>query len=403
MKKQHLLFITQYFYPENFKGNDIAFDLVQRGVDVTVITGIPNYPSGKFYKGYGLFKKTRETINGVHIIRIPLVPRGSNSIMLMLNYFSFAFFASIFTFFHCLLHKYDSCFIQQLSPITIALPGIIFKKLTHKPLSCWVLDLWPESLQSAGGVHNKMVLSFFDYIASMMYRNSDNILISSRGFEDFIAKKGDFKYKISYFPNWADHVLNHAFECNLPAMPVGFRVMFAGNIGEAQDFNHLVEAAKLLSLEDEIKLIIIGDGRKKMWVDEQIVKYKLENVMYMFGRYPIESMPAFFRMADVMLVSLKNEIIFNLTAPAKIQAYMSVEKPIVAMMNGEGAAIVRDAQCGIIVPAESPIALVEALKQIKNLTAKERTILGINGRNYCETHFDKDRCLTNLYNLLFCK
>ncbi|MEG0808528.1 MAG: glycosyltransferase WbuB, partial [Alistipes sp.] len=118
MKKQHLLFITQYFYPENFKGNDIAFDLVQRGVDVTVITGIPNYPSGKFYKGYGLFKKTRETINGVHIIRIPLVPRGSNSIMLMLNYFSFAFFASIFTFFHCLLHKYDSCFIQQLSPIT---------------------------------------------------------------------------------------------------------------------------------------------------------------------------------------------------------------------------------------------------------------------------------------------
>lgn len=395
-----VLFITQYFYPEVFRGNDIAFDLVKRGVDVTVITAIPNYPKGKFFDGYGIFNKRCEVINGVKVIRIPLIPRGSNSIQLMLNYFSFALNSSIFILFHCLFNKYSYCLLQQLSPITTALPCIIAKRIYKIPFYSWVLDLWPESLQSAGGINNKFVLGFFSSIAKMMYKSSDKILISSKGFEESIIQKGDFKDKIIYYPNWAEDAFSGSDSMIIPEMPDGFKVVFAGNIGEAQDFKSIIEAAKLISEDDEIKLIIIGDGRKKRWVDEQIIYNKLENVIYMMGRYPIEYMKTFFTKADVMLVSLKNEQIFNLTAPAKIQAYMSVAKPIIAMMNGEGSNLINEAKCGLSVPAESPNELVEGIKSLKRLTEQQRLELGLNGKKYCDEYFNKDKCLTKLYNIL---
>lgn len=401
--KKRVLFVTQYFYPEVFRGNDIAFDLVRRGMDVTVVTAIPNYPQGKFFKGYGLLRKREEIVHGVRVIRVPIIPRGSNSITLLLNYLSFAFNACIFTFFHLLFNKYDACFVQQLSPITLALPAVVFKKITKKPVYTWVLDLWPESLKSAGGINNKSILSFFEYIVKLVYRNSDKILISSKGFENSILEKGDFKNKLIYYPNWAEDVFQTNEVKRIPDLPQGFKVMFAGNIGEAQDFDHIIEAAKLLKPEDGIEFIIIGDGRKKIWVDEQIKKYHLEDIIVMLGRYPIEYMPSFFAKADVMLVSLKNELIFNLTAPAKIQAYMSVGKPIIGMMNGEGNALIKEANCGMAVPAESPLDLVNALKQFKSSSERERFFFGNNGQQYCDKHFNKRMCLDKLYELLIMK
>lgn len=400
MKLNRVLFVTQYFYPEIFRGNDIAFDLAKRGVEVTVVTAIPNYPQGRFFDGYGFLKKRKEVVNGVKIVRIPIVPRGSNSLSLILNYFSFAFNASLYVLFHCIFHKYDSCFVQQLSPVTLALPAVVFKKLTRKPVYTWVLDLWPESLKSAGNINNKSVLAFFECIVKIVYRHSDKILMSSKGFEESILEKGDLKDKLIYYPNWAEDVFKKNEVKEIPELPGGFTVMFAGNIGEAQDFDHLVEAAKLLKSEDNIRFVIIGDGRKKIWVEEQIRKYHLENVFVMLGRYPIDYMPSFFAKADVMLVSLKNELIFNLTAPAKIQAYMSVGKPIVAMMNGEGNALIRDANCGKAVSAESPTDLVSALRELKSLSMKERNALGNNGKLYCEENFDKEKCLDRLYELM---
>lgn len=400
MVNKKILIISQYFDPEVFRGNDVAYYLASRGLDVTVITGTPNYPMGKFYDGYGWFKKRKELKNGVKLIRIPIIPRGSNTIMLILNFFSYFINASVYLLFHLIRHKYDVCFIQQLSPVMMSQPGILFKKLTQKPTYTWVLDLWPESLQSAGGIKNKCVLKFFEFFVKSEYKNSDKILISSKGFKKSILEKGDYKEKILYYPQWAEDVFSNPEKKLIPEIHHDFNVMFAGNVGEAQDFTHIIEAVKIVKPEDGIHFVIVGNGRKSEWVEEQVKKFKLEDRISLLGRFPVDYMPTFFEKADVMLVTLKNEIIFNLTTPAKIQAYMSMSKPIVAMMNGVGNEMIKEANCGLSVPAESPEALIDAIKQLKAMSAEYRAELGINGKHYCDSNFDKEKCLNRLYELL---
>ena len=205
-----ILLVTQYFYPENFKSNDIAFELAKRGYDVTVLTGLPNYPKGKIYKGYGIFKKRKETVNGVKIIRTLVIPRGKGGgMMLALNYISWAVIASFRAFFLALNKKFDTVIVHETSPITQGFPALVIKKIQSIPIYFWVLDLWPESLQSAGGINNRYVLDFFTAVTRLMYRKSDKILISSRGFRQSILEKGDFADKLIYFPNWAEDIFSN--------------------------------------------------------------------------------------------------------------------------------------------------------------------------------------------------
>ena len=394
---QKILFISQYFTPEFFRGNDIAVDWVRRGYDVTVVTGIPNYPKGKFFDGYGLFKRRREMVDGVKVIRIPIVPRGNGSkVMLLLNFLSYGFNASVFLFFHLIRHKYDVCFVQQISPVNMALPGIWFKRLTGKPLYCWVLDMWPESLKYGGHINNKLILGYFGNIALQMFKASDRILISSRGFEKYITSRGDFADKIVYFPNWAEDVFTKGAEAPIPALPEGFKVMFAGNVGEAQDFDHIAEAAQMLGEDEEIKFVIVGDGRKKSWLDQRIAERGLEKRIVTMGRFPAEVMPSFFKAADVMLVSLCDNELLWLTAPARIQAYMAAGKPIVGMISGEGNALIKDSGCGIAVEAGDSAGLVEAVRRLKVMSSSELVEMGRRGREYCHQNFDKKMLMDRL-------
>lgn len=396
-----VLFITQYFYPEVFRGNDIAFDLVKRGVEVTVVTAIPNYPGGSFFKGYGLFRKRKETIQGVKVIRIPVFPRGKGGkVQLLLNYFSFAFFASAYTIYLAFTKKFTCCFIQQLSPVTLALPAVVYKKIRKIPIYTWVLDLWPESLTSAGGVTNKYVLAFFDQIVKSIYRNSDRILISSQRFSESIKLKGNFEDRLIYFPNWAEEIFTQYSNFTIPELPIGFKVVFAGNIGESQDFESIIKAAVELKEMKDIKFIIIGDGRKKQWVDDCIKKEQLEETVFTLGRYSLESMPAFFVRADAMLLTLKDELVFNQTVPAKLQAYMAAGKPVIAMLNGEGTDIINKANCGYTTNAGDYKNLAGIIQKMKDLRVEEREYLGENGKKYCELNFSKKTCLNNLYNII---
>lgn len=392
------LFVTQYFYPEVFRGNDIAFDWAKRGDIVTVITAIPNYPSGKFIEGYGLFKKRREIIQGVEVIRIPVIPRGKgNGIILMLNYFSFAFLGSMYALFLSYRKRFDAIFVQQLSPVTLALPAIVVKEIQKIPLYLWVLDLWPESLTSGGNIRNKYLLMFFDNIVKLIYRNSDKILISSAGFESSITKKGNFKNKIIHFPNWAEEVFTKTEKCQIPILPDGFIVMFAGNIGEAQDFENVLKTAILLKNEKTIKFVLLGEGRKKPWIDEFCKQNDLLNSVFCLGRFPLASMPAFFEKADVMLLSLKDEPILNLTLPAKMQAYMTSCKPIVGMLNGDGAKIIEESNCGMCVNAANYKALAASIIKMSKMDKNRLTEYAINGQNYSKLHFDKRTLLNQLY------
>ena len=399
-----ILLVTQYFYPENFKSNDIAFELAKRGYDVTVLTGLPNYPKGKIYKGYGIFKKRKETVNGVKIIRTLVIPTGKGGgMMLALNYISWAVIASFRAFFLALNKKFDTVIVHETSPITQGFPALVIKKIQSIPIYFWVLDLWPESLQSAGGINNRYVLDFFTAVTRLMYRKSDKILISSRGFRQSILEKGDFADKLIYFPNWAEDIfsnINKSENLSLPELPNGFRIIFAGNIGEAQDFEHVMKAALLLKENKSIKFILIGDGRKKLWVDNFINKNNLNDTVYAIGRFPIETMPYFFSKADVMLLSLKDDYIFSLTAPAKLQAYMAAKKPVVAMINGEARNLIAESGCGLSVPACDSKGLADNILELQAMHPDKLKNMGLSGFNYYKKYFTKDICITNLENIL---
>lgn len=401
---KRILLISPHFYPNDFKCNIVAFELVQQGHKVTVLTDIPNYPKGKFLDGYGYFRKRRETINGVEVIRTGVIPRGNGSgMMLALNYLSFLFTAFFRALWLGLFRKYDTIIVHQTSPVTIGIPAVIIKKMQPKAkLLFWVLDLWPESLQVAGGIDNKYVLGAFEWVAKLCYRNSDKILISSKGFKRSICEKGDFADKIVYFPNWAEESLTGNADYVLPEMPNGFKLMFAGNIGEAQDFDHTMEAARILKErgEKDIHFVLVGDGRKRAWVEEYIAEHQLQDTVHWVGRHPLESMGKFFASADVLYFALKDCVIFNLTCPAKLQAYMSAGKPVLAMINGDGAEIVEEAGCGLAVPAGDSEALADAICRMAAMSSMELQEMGVNGKRYCEENFTLEKNMKVLESLM---
>lgn len=397
-----ILIVTQYFYPETFKSTDLAFELKKRGHDVTVLAGIPNYPEGKIYEGYGFFKNRSQNVNGVKIIRSLLLPRGNGGgIRLFLNYYSFAFFASIKAFILGLRNKYDAVIVHEPSPITQFYPALLLKKLWKTPVYFWVMDLWPESLSVAGGVKNKLVLGYYESVVKNFYKNSEKILITSKGFRKSINEKGDFDSKIVYFPNWAEDSISEGNKnYKIPELPDGFKVMFAGNIGEAQDLDNIMNAALELKNNKNIKFVLVGDGRKMPFVNEFIKENQLQETVYLAGRFPVEAMASFFSKADVMLVTLKDDPIFNLTVPAKVQAYMSASKPIVAMLNGEGADNIAEANCGFTIKAGDYKTLAETILKASELPKSELERMGENSRKFYEENFRMSECISNLEKIL---
>lgn len=391
-----ILFVSQYFYPENFKGNDIVFDFVKKGYDVTVLTGKPNYPQGKFFKGYSFFNKRKETIQGANIIRVPLFPRrNGKGISLALNYFSFIFFSYWAVLFR-VKGKYDAIFVQQLSPVTMALPGLWIKKRQKIPLILWVLDLWPESVTATSNIKEGRIINYLEKLVKKIYAKSDVILTSSKFFKESILEKCEDKNKrIAYFPNWAEDIFVKEKEAiEVPDLPKGFNIMFAGNIGESQGFESILEAAELTK-DENINWILVGDGRKVSWIKKEIADRNITNV-YLLGRHSLESMPDFFKKADAMLVSLKDEPIFALTVPAKVQAYMASGKIIMGMLNGEGKALINESGCGFAVAAESPQLLAEKSIEASQLSTEQKTQMEEKAYTYYQKHFSKEKLFSKL-------
>lgn len=386
---KRILLVTQYFHPENFKCNDIAFELQRRGHEVTVLTAIPNYPKGKYFDGYGLFKRRIEVVEGVKVIRGFVVPRGKGGkILLSLNYLSYLFSSCLIALYLALRYRYDAVFVHEVSPITIGVAATLVKKIQRIPMYFWVLDLWPESLTAAIGLKNKYILGFFSKMVQWFYRNSYKILISSKGFERSICDKGDFASKIIYFPNWVDQALTEVQSAETPTVPNGFVAMFTGNIGASQDFGTVLDAAERLKGRKDIHFVIVGDGRAREWLEKQIAERELSRTVHWVGSYPLTAMPATFAKADVLFAALKDEMIFAITVPAKIQAYMSSGKPIVTMINGEAKVLVEEVGCGVAVAAGDSEAFAEAIAKIADMIQSEREEMGERGRAFAAKNFD---------------
>lgn len=393
----NILIVSQYFWPEEFRVNDLAIDLVKRGNKVTVLTGNPNYPRGEFFKGYG-FKFVTENYQGIAIYRVPIIPRGKNSFTLVLNYLSFALAGSFFLLFHKV--KYDKVFAINFSPITAVYPAIVYKKRHKKQLYLWVQDLWPESVSAAGKIKSNFVMKALTKMVRHIYKNSDRVLLQSEAFISSVEEKGVTKKQIGYLPNWAEDLYSDKSKV-VPAkfenaIPKGFIVMFAGNIGEAQDFDSILKAAEITKQFPEIKWVIVGDGRKKAWVEAEIIRLGLQETFFMLGRYPMEEIPSFFVHADIMLLTLKKETIFSMTIPSKVQSYMASGKPIVGMLDGVGADVICNADCGYVGAAGDSLSLAnnvgKAFRQESSVLLK----MGENGKKYYDQNFSKEIIIDRL-------
>lgn len=396
----HCLLLTNHFYPESFRCNDVAFELAKRGYKVTVLTAIPDYPQGKFHEGYSLFKRRKEVVNGVQVVRVPIIPRGNGkTVRMVLNYVSGLFFFMIYAFWYALFHKFDCIFVHDTSPAFICLPAVLIKKIQKIPLDLWILDMWPQSLV-AGGIQSSFVYKRIDCMMDFVYRNSTIIHISSLGFRKLLRKRGVPDNKIAYLPNWSDDAITKGEEFMLPALPDGFIIMFAGNIGEAQNMENVLKVALLLKEHTDIHWVFLGDGRKKCWVETFVEEHDLGATVHLLGRFPIQAMSSFFKKADVMLVSLTDNLVFNLTLPAKVQAYMSCAKPIMAMLNGEGQDIVEKSNCGWYVNADEPEKAAEMLLRVSRLSKDQLERVGKNGYEYYLKNFQKNVCIDTIDNAL---
>lgn len=387
-----ILIVSQYFYPEEFKINDLAKDFVERGHQVSVLTGKPNYPKGEYYEGYQYDGIVKEDYCGAEVIRVPLRKRGAGGGKnLALNYLSFVINANKYIRKNRL--EYDAILVFEISPITQAYPALYCKKKYGGKVLLWVQDLWPESVTAAGGVTNKFVLDILDRMVKRIYKKCDVLMVQSEGFKESILSKGDFESKIVYVPNWAEDLYLEKKKVNEEAikasMPDGFKVMFAGNVGEAQNVDAIIKAANETKDIPEIKWIIVGDGRARAGVEDEVKRLGLTDTVKFMGRHPMAEMPTFFSFADAMIVSLKDEYIFSLTIPAKTQSYMASGKPIVSMLNGEGNKIVEKAECGLTAPSGDYKSLADNVIKLYRTDKEKLKEMGERGLQYYLTHFDK--------------
>ena len=397
-----ILIVTQYFWPEHFRVNDLAAQLSAAGHGVTVLTGLPNYPKGRIFAGYKRrWTVSQEVYKGIDVVRVPLVPRGdAGGLRLALNYVSFAVFASLMGPLVCRGH-YDLIIACQLSPATSGIPAVILKKLKGAPMIFWVLDLWPESLSATGAVSSKLVLGAVGRMMQFLYRHSDRVLVSSKGFAAKIEARGVPASRIEYFPNWVEEPSQGPATpptyCHPPTrLPEGFRIVFAGNVGAAQDFPTILAAAEALKGLPNLHWIVIGEGRRADWVRSEVERRGLEGVVHMLGRQPPETMPGYFAAADVMLVTLKRSEAFSLTVPGKIQSYMAAGRPIVAALDGEGNELIAESRSGLACRAEDPAALAAAVRSMYRLPCEERDRMGRRGSEYCAEHFNREKQFTKL-------
>jgi len=396
-----ILLVTQYFYPENFKSNDIAFELVKRGYKVDVLTGIPNYPEGKYYKGYGIFNKRIEKVEGVNVFRAFQAPRGTKKspFLLFLNYITFSFCSSLdIIYFFFFKKKYDRIFIFQTSPIYQAIPGVLLGIFKNIPVYTWVQDFWPGVAYY--NVKNKIIINITETICHFVYKRSEKILISSEGFKKLIEDFDGSHDNIIYFPNWYEDVKRMDKIEVETGDDNGYKIMMAGNLGTVQVFDALFDL--IIELKNtKIKWLFVGSGSMIEELSQFVKLNGLADSVKLFGKQPFEYMPSFYEYADAMLLTLKTDKThLKVTIPSRLQSYMSSGKPILAMA-GEGCKdIINNVDCGFAVEPEDMMVMRDYIKKEVLCNPEKFALKGKSGRAYFLENYLKSKCISNLEKLL---
>ncbi len=394
-----VLILTQWYVPEPAELlQDLAQTLIAIGHEVEVLTGFPNYPSGDLYPGYKLRIRQRENVNGVPVIRVPLYPDHSRSgVRRVLNYLSFALSAS------CLglwgVTKPDVIFVYH-PPLTVGIPAMVLSTLWRVPFVYQVQDMWPETLSATGMLSNRGALDLVGGLARWIYHRAAAICVISPGFRLNLLGKGVPDDKIVVIPNWADGLAPAGPDPALSqelSLAGRFNVMFAGNLGEAQGLETVVEAARMLQDLPEVQFVFVGDGVALPRLRAQAES--LGNVRFL-GRYPAKAMPGLYALADVLLVHLRNDPLFAITIPHKILTYMASAKPILAAVTGDAAAVVTEANAGLACPPENAQALADTVRRFYHMDPSERQALGDRGLEAARTIYDRQHLVGRLESVL---
>lgn len=374
-----ILVVCQHYYPEQFRITDICEELVRRGHEVTVLTGLPNYPMGKIFDGYRRGKKRDEVINGVKVHRCFTIGRRRGVFFRVLNYYSFAVSSTHYA--KKLKEQFDVVFVNQLSPIMMARAGVTYKKKHHVPLVMYTMDLWPESLVAGGIKRGSLAYRHYHKVSEKIYKQADKILITSASFADYFEKEFGIR-GAEYLPQYAEALFNPE-ECRREA-DGRVNLMFAGNIGAMQSVQTILEAAKLTRDIENLTWHIVGDG-----VEYEKVKTLAEGMdnVVIHGRKPLEEMPNYYRMADAMLVTMKKDPIISYTLPGKVQTYLAAGKPIIGAIDGEAQRVIRDAECGYCADAEAAEGLAECTRRF--VESQEKGDMAENAARYYNEKFSE--------------
>lgn len=393
-----ILVVCQYYYPEPFRITDICEVLVQRGYDVTVLTGLPNYPEGKVLDEYRHGNKRNETINGVKVLRAFEIGRGKSHLKLFLNYLSFSVAASFNAFF--LKEIYDVVFVNQLSPVMMCVPAIIYKKKHKKRLLLYCLDLWPDSLAVGGVKEGSLIYKLFLYISKHIYKSADKIAVTSSMFKDYFKNTLNISSdNIEHIPQYAEDLFltNELKKTNDIKKNKMFDFVFAGNVGEFQAVETIICAANELRGQENIIFHIIGDGSKLEECKQLASNFGLSNMVF-YGRKPVKEMPGFYEIADAMLITLINNKTVSYTLPGKVQSYMAAGKPVIGSINGETSRVIEESGCGLCCAAEDYKGLADLILQFCNSDKKEQ--MAANAQKYYFENYSKERFIAGLEDAL---
>lgn len=392
-----ILIVSQYFWPENFRINDVAKTLAEKGVHVEVLTGKPNYPGGSIFPGYRVCGLQSEAYEGLTVHRIPLFPRGRGGWRLAFNYLSFVLSGLLFAPNLLRGRSFDAIFVFAPSPILQAIPAIFLGWVKRCPVALWVQDLWPDSLSATGHVDNPLVIGLMRGVVRVIYRYADLLLVQSKAFIQPVREFAG-ETPIVYYPNSVDSSFSELANNDVPniaGLSDGFSVVFAGNIGAAQAVDVILEAATILREFENIHFLVLGEGSRREHMLQEAMRLGLRN-LHLPGRFPLEAMPGILQKASALLVTLTDQPIFAATVPSKVQAYMAAGRPIIACLNGEGARLVLEAEAGLSAPAGDSKALAAAILELYRKTPDEQKRLGENGRQYFLKHFNHEELVDEL-------
>lgn len=392
----NILIMTQYFYPENFRVNDFSLELVKRGHSVTVLTGYPQYPQGKIYDGYGFSKPYDKVWNGVKVERVKMKPRGKTPIGLLDNCYSYVREADKWV--KKCKERYDIIYVFEVSPVTVGLPAITYKKKFGTPIAFNVQDLWPENIESVLGIHFKPLIKTIDYIVDKIYKNSDYILCSSKSFTKNIAARGIDENKLYYWPQF----------CNTPKFDnmskpeiydsEYFNIVFSGNLGYAQGLDLLIDTA--IKMKDaKVRWYLVGDGRAKEHLQKRISENGIEKNVIFTGRVREEQSNEYVHFADCAYLSFKNDKLFDMTIPAKLQSYLACGTPIIAAAGGESADIINSSGCGIATERSSD-EVEKAVSALMNKSLEERKSMRDAAQKYFDENFEKNKVVDRFSELV---